>query len=253
MSRIIFTGDIHGSLEAKRLSYKNFPEGRNLTKNDYVIICGDFGCVWDGSNCDKYWLDWLEDRPFTTLFVDGNHENFNLLYNWKIPIEDNWHGGNVRVIRPSVLHLMRGQIFTINNMTFFTMGGATSTDKYRRKENVSWWPQEIPSYIEMEYGVNNLNEHNNKVDYIITHCLPNSILDRIDKWCPQHDSLTNYLEKMIVQNIDFKKWFCGHYHIDRTIDDKYYICYKDFLELLPNGEIKLINNYSGQMVEFNNE
>ena len=242
MSRIIFTGDIHGSLEAKRLSYKNFPEARNLTKDDYVIICGDFGCVWDGSNCDNYWLDWLEDRPFTTLFVDGNHENFNLLYNWKIPIEDNWHGGNVRVIRSSVLHLMRGQIFTINNMTFFTMGGATSTDKYRRKENVSWWPQEIPSYIEMEYGVYNLNEHNNKVDYIITHCLPNSILDRIDKWCPQHDSLTNYLEKIVVQGVDFKKWFCGHYHIDRTIDDKYYICYNDFLELLPNGEIKVVNN-----------
>jgi len=242
MSRIIFTGDTHGSLEIKRLSFKNFPEGRNLTKDDYVIICGDFGCIWDGSNCDKYWLDWLEDRPFTTLFVDGNHENFNLLYNWKIPIEDNWHGGNVRVIRPSVLHLMRGQIFTINNMTFFTMGGATSVDKHLRKENISWWPQEIPSYIEMEYGVNNLNEHNNKVDYIITHCLPNSILDRVDRWCPQHDSLTNYLEKMIVQNIDFKKWFCGHYHIDRTIDNKYYICYNDFLELLTDNTIKVINN-----------
>ena len=242
MPRIFFTGDTHGSVEIKRLSFKNFPEGRNLTKNDYVIICGDFGCIWDGSNCDKYWLDWLEDRPFTTLFVDGNHENFNLLYSWKIPIEDNWHGGNVRVIRPSVLHLMRGQIFTINNMTFFTMGGATSVDKHLRKENISWWPQEIPSYIEMEYGINNLNEHNNKVDYIITHCLPNSILDRIDRWCPQHDSLTNYLEKMIVQNIDFKKWFCGHYHIDKTIDDRYYICYNDFLELLPNNIIKVVNN-----------
>lgn len=244
MSRIILTGDIHGSLEAKRLSYKNFPEGRNLTKNDYIIICGDFGCVWDGSNCDKYWLDWLEDRPFTILFVDGNHENFNLLTNWKYPVKE-WNGGLIHPIRSSVLHLMRGQIFTINNMTFFTMGGATSTDKYRRKENVSWWSQEIPSYEEMERGVNNLEAQHNIVDYIITHCLPNSILDRIDKWCPQHDSLTNYLEKIIVQGVEFKKWFCGHYHIDRTIDDKYYICYKDFLELLPSGEIKLINNYSG--------
>jgi len=122
------------------------------------------------------------------------------------------------------------------------MGGATSVDKHLRKENISWWPQEIPSYIEMEYGVNNLNEHNNKVDYIITHCLPNSILDRIDRWYPQHDSLTNYLEKMIVQNVDFKKWFCGHYHIDRTIDNKYYICYNDFLELFSDNTIKVINN-----------
>ena len=204
MSRIIFTGDIHGSIEAKRLSFKNFPEGRNLTKDDYVIICGDFGCVWDGSNCDKYWLNWLEDRPFTTLFVDGNHENFNLLTNWEYPVKE-WNGGLIHPIRPSVLHLMRGQIFTIENKTFFTMGGATSVDKYHRKENISWWPQEIPSYEEMGRGVDNL-------------------------------------EKMIVQNVNFKKWFCGHYHIDRTIDNKYYICYKDFLELLPNGEIKEINN-----------
>lgn len=239
MPRIIFTGDIHGSLEAKRLSYKNFPESRNLTKDDYVIICGDFGCIWDGSNCDKYWLNWLEDRPFTTLFVDGNHENFPLIYSYSTAI---WNGGKIHQIRPSVKHLMRGQIFTLNNMTFFIMGGATSVDKIYRKEGKSWWSEEIPSYNEMAEGVNNLIKYNNKVDYIITHCLPSSILDKFDKWCPQHDTLNNYLEKMIVQEVDFKKWFCGHYHIDRTIDDKYYICYKDFLELLPNGEIKVVNN-----------
>lgn len=239
MSRIIFTGDTHGSLEIKRLSFKNFPEGRNLTKNDYVIICGDFGCVWDGSNCDKYWLDWLEDRPFTTLFVDGNHENFPLIYSYSTTI---WNGGKIHQIRPSVKHLMRGQIFILNNMTFFTMGGATSVDKVYRKEGKSWWFEEIPSYNEMAEGVNNLIKYNNKVDYIITHCLPSSILNKFDKWYPQHDTLNNYLEKMIVQEVDFKKWFCGHYHIDRTIDDKYYICYNDFLELFPNEEIKVINS-----------
>lgn len=239
MSRIIFTGDTHGSLETKRLSFKNFPEGRNLTKNDYVIICGDFGCIWDGSNCDKYWLDWLEDRPFTTLFVDGNHENFPLIYSYSTAI---WNGGKIHQIRPSVKHLMRGQIFTLDNMTFFTMGGATSVDKIYRKEGKSWWSEEIPSYNEMTEGVNNLIKYNNKVDYIITHCLPSSILDKFDKWYPQHDTLNNYLEKMIVQEVDFKKWFCGHYHIDRTIDDKYYICYNDFLELFPNNTIKVINN-----------
>ena len=242
MSRIFLTGDTHGSLEIKKLSFKNFPLGRDLTKEDYVIICGDFGCVWDGSNCDEYWLNWLEDRPFQTLFVDGNHENFNLLYDWKMP-KDEWCGGAVHVIRPSVLHLMRGQIFTINNMTFFTMGGATSIDKAYRKEGKSWWPQEIPSYEEMETGVINLTKYNNKVDYIITHCLPSSILDKFNKWCPQHDTLNNYLEKMIVQEVEFKKWFCGHYHVDRSFDNqKYNILYKDIIELLPNEDIKVVNN-----------
>lgn len=50
---------------------------QTMTKQDYVIICGDFGGVWDGSKREKYWLDWLEDKPFTTLFVSGNHENYN--------------------------------------------------------------------------------------------------------------------------------------------------------------------------------
>ena len=46
---------------------------------DYVVIAGDFGGLWDGSQKDQYWLDWLNKKPFTTLFVDGNHENFDLL------------------------------------------------------------------------------------------------------------------------------------------------------------------------------
>ena len=67
MSRIIITGDTHGSVEMNRLSFKNFPESHNLTKNDYVIITGDFGAIWDGSKTDNYWLDFLEDKPFTIL------------------------------------------------------------------------------------------------------------------------------------------------------------------------------------------
>ena len=49
-----------------------------MTKEDYVIICGDFGGVWNKeveNKEEKHLLDWLEEKPFTTLFVDGNHEN----------------------------------------------------------------------------------------------------------------------------------------------------------------------------------
>ena len=28
---------------------------------------------------ERHWLDWLEAKPFTTLFVSGNHENFGML------------------------------------------------------------------------------------------------------------------------------------------------------------------------------
>ena len=123
---IYITGDCHSDFT--RFSTENFPEQREMTKDDYVIICGDFGGVWmryEESEKEKWWMDWLEDKPFTTLFVDGNHENFDRLYSY--PVEE-WNGGKIHRIRPSVIHLMRGQVFTIEGKKIFTFGGAKSHD-----------------------------------------------------------------------------------------------------------------------------
>ena len=123
---IYITGDCHADFS--RLSTDNFPEQKEMTKDDYVIICGDFGGVWnkDTENPREKWdMEWLDSKPFTTLFVDGNHENFDRLYAY--PVEE-WHGGKVHKIRDSVIHLMRGQIFEIDGRSFFTFGGASSHD-----------------------------------------------------------------------------------------------------------------------------
>ena len=120
---IFITGDTHADFE--RFKKDVFYEQAELSKNDYVIICGDFGGVWDGSPRERYWLDWLEAKLFTTLFVSGNHENYDLLS--EFPVQK-WHGGRVQFIRPSIVHLMRGQIYEIEGKRFFTMGGASSHD-----------------------------------------------------------------------------------------------------------------------------
>lgn len=119
---IFITGDTHGDFS--RLKEEIFYEQAELTKDDCVICCGDLGGVWDGGD-EQGQLDWLEDRPFTTLFVSGNHENFDLLAKYST---EEWHGGTVQRIRPSVIHLMRGQVYNIQGKTFFTMGGASSHD-----------------------------------------------------------------------------------------------------------------------------
>ena len=96
------TGDIHGE-PFPRLNTENFPEQKALTKDDYVIICGDFGLVWnkDGeSKHEKHQLDELESRSFTTLFCDGNHENFDRLNAYPVEM---WHGGRVHKIRHSTV------------------------------------------------------------------------------------------------------------------------------------------------------
>ena len=133
---IYITGDCHSDFT--RFSMDNFPIQTEMTKDDYVIICGDFGGVWtfeNESEQEKYWLDWLNKKNFTTLFVDGNHENFTRLYNYP---EKKWHGGKVHKIRDSVLHLMRGEIFEIDNKRIFTFGGASNENLIKTyKEDVA--------------------------------------------------------------------------------------------------------------------
>ena len=95
-----------------------------MTRDDYVIVTGDFG-IWDKSKEQKYWLEWLSKKTFTVLFVDGNHENFDLLNSYPVKT---WNGGKVHVIKDNILHLMRGQVFQIEGHSFFTFGGARSHD-----------------------------------------------------------------------------------------------------------------------------
>ena len=94
---IYITGDLHGDL--RRFQPGIFYEQEALTKENIVLVCGDFGCVWHGNERDDEDLNWLEGRPFTTAFVTGNHENYDALQ--KYPLET-WQGGNIRRIRPAM-------------------------------------------------------------------------------------------------------------------------------------------------------
>lgn len=228
---IFITGDTHNRIDISKLNTKNFPIQRELTKDDYVIVCGDFGFVWDGGKNDQYWLDWLESRSFTTLWIDGNHENFDLLEEY--PVEE-WNGGRVRKIRESVIHLSRGEVFNIDGLKFFTFGGARSTDQEYRIPGRSWWPQEMPTKEEMNRGMENLESHGNRVDYILTHTAPlrfvtsmiiGDINDEKDE-----KVFCNYLDD-IYERVEFKKWFCGHYHLDRSLDVDFRAVFEDILEV----------------------
>ena len=106
---IYVTGDTHGMIDWEKLNTTEFPEQKSLTRDDYVIVVGDFGGVWDGDKQDKYILKTYGQRNFTTLFIDGNHENHDLLDSY--PVEE-WNGGKIHRISDNVIHLMRGQVRT---------------------------------------------------------------------------------------------------------------------------------------------
>lgn len=222
---IYVTGDTHGLQDYYKL-HIFAGEHPELTKDDYVIIAGDFGAVWDSKTLAADLKPYTE-LPFTVLFVDGNHENFDLLETF--PVEE-WRGGKVHKIKPDILHLMRGQIFEIEGKTIFTFGGATSIDKFMRREGLSWWKQELPTYEELDEGIANLKKHNNKVDYIITHsCSERALMypqirnsATLKLSCPESQMLS-YIEETAA----YKHWYFGHFHIDAELSDKYTVLYHD--------------------------
>jgi hypothetical protein len=222
---IFICGDIHGEHDIYKLG-SNYFDASDLTKDDYMIICGDFGLIWDyrgETKEERYWLDWLENKPWTTLFVDGNHENFDRLNN-DYEIEE-WNGGKVHRIGNSIYHLMRGEVFNLQGKLFFCMGGAPSHDIEYRTENKSWWRAEVPSQEERAKACETLDKYNWKVDYVITHDAPSDIAEmllwNIRDYSRGLNEYTNWLQ-YIAENLDFKRWFFGHYHMDRTFDDGKY-------------------------------
>lgn len=249
MMAIFITGDTHGDFT--RFKKDIFYEQAELTKGDCVIITGDFGGIWDGSANERYWLDWLEKKSFTTLFVSGNHENYDLLSTF--PVQE-WHGGKVQFIRPSVIHLMRGQVYEIEGKRFFTMGGASSHDiqdgilepddplfkkKCRRLDasgalyrvnHLSWWKEELPSEEEYRTAGYNLEMCGWAVDYIITHCCPTSVQETLGAGFYGADALTDFLEE-VAQRCQFKGWFFGHYHNNSVVRDKFALLYEQIIKL----------------------
>ncbi|MDO4492178.1 MAG: metallophosphoesterase [Lachnospiraceae bacterium] len=249
---IFVTGDCHSSFQ--RLSEEQFPQQKTMTKEDFVIICGDFGGVWSTDQRDREEveaLNWLNDRPFTTLFVDGNHENFDRLRRFPMM---RWKGGKVHRIRPSVYHLMRGQVFELQGKKFFTFGGAQSHDmtggilekddpqllikiKELKRRNLSWringmtwWKEELPSPEEMEEGLQNLALHGNRVDFILSHCCAASTLAQFGRGYYKPDYLHRYLEKVKLR-CEYQYWFFGHYHMNQRVNQRELLLYEQMVRI----------------------
>lgn len=227
-----------------------------LGENDYAIVCGDLGLLWCRDREFEYNLEWLSRLPFTLLWVQGNHENYNLIAEYPVEM---WHGGKVRhIVKDKIILLERGQVFNIEGYRFLTFGGASSHDVQggildkdspsfkldKRKavrsglpyriRNVSWWEQELPTAEEMQECRDNLNRAGYSVDYVITHCMSSSMQDKLESYYGggarlyERDILTEFFEEL-EEKIQYKVWFCGHYHVNLRLNEKHMILYKDIM------------------------
>lgn len=214
---IFVTGDTHGIRSKESLDRFDTPSFKaNANKGNYLIITGDSGIVWSKETL-KASIDFYGNLGYTILFVDGNNDNFDLLDQY--PVET-WHGGKVHKVSDNIIHLMRGEIFQIEGKSILAFGGADSWDRPNgleygdysptRSEGVNWWKRERPSKAEFNHMMKNLEQHDNKVDFIITHETTSNNIRKYYYW-----NTPEYVNKMLDtlnDKADFRHWFFCHHH-----------------------------------------
>ncbi len=216
---IYITGDTHGDFRrVGELCY--FTE---TTKDDILIVLGDAGINYYRGKKDEQLKAFLQSQPITIFSIHGNHE----IRPQNIPTykEVEWHGGIVyrEEEYPNLLFAKDGEIYDFNGIKTIAIGGAYSVDKeYRLANNWGWWADEQPS-DEIKARVEKaLADNGNEIDVVLSHTTPlkyeptEVFLSGIDQ--SEVDKSTEiWLDKLEETN-DYRKWYCGHYHTEKSID-----------------------------------
>ncbi len=220
---VYVTGDIHGDVSRLSADALKF-----MKIHDTLIICGDFGFIWDDSKNEDKILRNLGKRKYNICFIDGTHENFRLLN--KFPAED-WNGGKARNICGNLYHLMRGQIYTIEGMKVFTMGGGESPEAELRFEDIDSERLEIPTQEELLSAVNRLEKAHYDIDIIVTHEPPSKtreflLMQKAEDF--RVSALNAFFDELAVQ-CKYKKWYFGSMHMDKHISNNQAAVFRNIL------------------------
>ncbi len=228
--RVFVCGDIHGTYDYRKIKRFRKTLKAELTLDDYLIVCGDFGLFGLNAREDAYMLRAVyKEFPCTILWIDGNHENFTKLYDY--PTEE-WKGGKVHRVTDRIVHLQRGEIFELGEgFKIFAFGGAKSTDRgYDTGDYYAWWPEELPNIEQIDYGLNTLVSNDNKIDYIFTHDCSKKVLNEMFDIDRGSDAQFSKFLDFVAENVEFKHWYFGHHHVDKNVD-KYSCLYNNIIEL----------------------
>lgn len=199
---IYITGDTHGGINDMKLKSKYFPNYKNLTKEDILIVLGDFGYIHAPEHRKDLikkeynkMINTFKNRKWgLTLFIDGNHENFDRLNAYP---EIEMFGGKVGKIEDGIYHLKRGYIYNIEGLNVFTFGGANSVAQHTLRTGIDWWEQEKFNYTECNRAFDNLDKNKFNVDVILSHTCSTSALEY----------LSIYLNRSMYSPDEFNKLF----------------------------------------------
>ncbi len=214
---VYIVGDLHGDINR----FKE-PAIKKLRRKDTLIVLGDFGFLWAGGEKEARTLKWLGKRRYTTLFIEGTNDNYDLLKEYP---QGSYMGARCREISGKLRQIMRGEVCEIDGLRLFLFGGGESLDKHERTEGVNWWRSEMPTADEMDNAEANLGKNNWQVDYVLTHEPTASLALFIDQDRLETNRLGRFFDE-IEKKITYKTWFCGTFHKDMAVGTKAAIVYK---------------------------
>ena len=213
---IYFLSDLHGDINFSGLNeYLEIAK-----KDDLLIILGDISLKLSESENYERFTKYFLSLKKNIAFIDGNHENFEFLKSFPTKT---WCGGLVHELSPNIVHLKRGNVFTIENKKFFVFGGCKSSSKW--KQLGLWHYGEEPEKDELELAYKNLEKHNYSLDYILTHKYEQN--PKPESLCKELQDLSQFIDK----NVRFKKWYYGHGHLNRILDEKHTMVYNNLVSL----------------------
>ncbi len=219
---VYFTGDIHGF----PLRVIHFAEKFQLTENDTIVILGDVGMNYFLNERDEEAKNHLNSIKPKVLCIHGNHEARPETID-TYHFED-WNGGKVWIEDkfPNLKFAKDGEIYEIEGLKYIAIGGAYSVDKhYRLARGYGWWQDEQPSDQIKAYVEKQIKDKS--LDIVLSHTCPfryeptEVFLSGIDQ-STVDTSTEKWLEK-IESALDYKAWFCGHWHTNKRIDKIHFL------------------------------
>lgn len=215
---IYITGDKHADFN----DVFSFCKTNNTSLDDILIILGDSGINYYNDENDNVLKNNLAKLPITLFSIHGNHEErCENIKTYKTKI---FHSGTIYYEEqyPNILFAKDGEIYDFNNKKVLAIGGAYSVDKYiRLARGYRWYESEQPSE-EVKQKVLKLIDENNNIDIILTHTCPykyipiETFISGIDQ--STVDSSTERFLDLVEEKLNYKIWYCGHYHINKKID-----------------------------------
>lgn len=229
---IYITGDIHGEVFRVEEAVEKF----NIGSEDILVLLGDVGMNYYGNNRgDKHRKKRMNKLGVPIFCIHGNHEmRPGTIVTYR---EMEWHGGTVYVEDeyPNLLFAKDGDAYDMDGKKVIVIGGAYSVDKWHRLQcGLSWFPDEQPSEAIKASVEQKLEELNWKVDAVLTHTCPEryipgeAFLSSVNQ--ATVDNGTEQWLDTIAERLDYRAWFCGHWHINKRIDKMHFLF--DGFELL---------------------